>query len=109
MPAHSQTPLTQAMPSAILADISTAHSGIPIGHFPLPVAQTTSNFVESTRFTTLEGMVNQLATNMATNMAELMAIAQRSESGIIELYFDFGAQATCRSKSGHSSDLCYGL
>ncbi|XP_031394306.1 extensin-like [Punica granatum] len=74
MPTHSQTPLTQAMLSAILVDISIAHSSVPIGHPPPPAAQKTSNFIESTRFTTLEGMVNQLATNMATNMIELMAM-----------------------------------
>ncbi|PKI78884.1 hypothetical protein CRG98_000745 [Punica granatum] len=36
--------------------------------------KTTSNLVDSARFTALEGMVNQLATNMATNMTELMAM-----------------------------------
>ncbi|PKI75096.1 hypothetical protein CRG98_004570 [Punica granatum] len=69
MPTHSQTPLTQAIPLPIPADISTAHSGVPIGH-PPPTAQTASNLVDSA----LEGMVNQLATNMATNMTELMAM-----------------------------------
>ncbi|PKI73411.1 hypothetical protein CRG98_006181 [Punica granatum] len=73
MPAHSQTPLTQAIPLPIPADISTAHSGVPIGH-PPPTAQTASNLVDSVRFTALERMVNQLATNMATNMIELMAM-----------------------------------
>ncbi|PKI61734.1 hypothetical protein CRG98_017846 [Punica granatum] len=74
MPTHSQTPLTQAMPPPIPADISTAHSGVPIGHPPPPTAQTTSNLVDSARFTALEGMVNQLATNMATNMTELITM-----------------------------------
>ncbi|PKI67543.1 hypothetical protein CRG98_012127 [Punica granatum] len=73
MPTHSQTPLTQVISPPILADISTAHSGVPIGH-PPPTAQTASNLVESARFTALEGMVNHLATNMATNMTELMAM-----------------------------------
>ncbi|PKI73237.1 hypothetical protein CRG98_006372 [Punica granatum] len=73
MPAHSQTPLTQVISPPIPADISTAHSGVPIGHLP-PTAQTASNLVDSARFTALEGMVNQLATNMATNMTELIAM-----------------------------------
>ncbi|OWM64675.1 hypothetical protein CDL15_Pgr013833 [Punica granatum] len=73
MPTHSQTPLTQVISPPIPADISTVHSGIPIGHPPL-TTQTASNLVESTHFTALEGMVNQLATNMATNMTELMAM-----------------------------------
>ncbi|PKI75194.1 hypothetical protein CRG98_004418 [Punica granatum] len=34
----------------------------------------TFNLVDSTHFTVLEGMVNQLATNMATNMTELMTM-----------------------------------
>ncbi|PKI42625.1 hypothetical protein CRG98_036988 [Punica granatum] len=70
---HSQTPLTQVISPPIPADISTAHSGVPIGH-PPPTAQTASNLVDSARFTALEGMVNQLATNMPTNMTELMAM-----------------------------------
>ncbi|XP_031402596.1 extensin-like [Punica granatum] len=70
---HSQTPLTQVISPPMPADISTAHSGIPIGH-PPPTAQTASNLVESARFTALEGMVNHLAANMATNMTELMAM-----------------------------------
>ncbi|XP_031387180.1 max-binding protein MNT-like [Punica granatum] len=73
IPTHSQTQLTQVISPPILADISTAHSGIPIGH-PPPTAQTASNLVESARFTTLERTVNQLAINMATNMTELMAM-----------------------------------
>ncbi|PKI72103.1 hypothetical protein CRG98_007490 [Punica granatum] len=73
MPTHSQTPLTQVISPPILAEISTSHSGVPIGHHPL-TAQTASNLVDSARFTALEGMVNQLATNMATNMTELMAM-----------------------------------
>ncbi|XP_031393591.1 proline-rich protein 36-like [Punica granatum] len=70
---HSQRPLTQAIPFPIPTDISTAHSSVSIGH-PPPTAQTVSNLVDSVRFTALEGMVNQLATNMATNMTELMAM-----------------------------------
>ncbi|PKI59463.1 hypothetical protein CRG98_020153 [Punica granatum] len=70
---HSQTPLTQVTSPPIPADISTAHSGVPIGHSP-PTAQTASNLVNPARFTALEGMVNHLATNMATNMTELMAM-----------------------------------
>ncbi|PKI42443.1 hypothetical protein CRG98_037174 [Punica granatum] len=73
MPTHSQTPLTQAIPLPIPTDISTAHSGVPSGH-PSPTAQTASNLVDSAHFTALEGMVNQLVTNMATNMTELMAM-----------------------------------
>ncbi|XP_031374105.1 extensin-like [Punica granatum] len=72
-PIHSQTPLTQVTSPVMPTDISTAHSGILIGH-PPPTAQTASNLVESARFTALEGMVNHLAANMATNMTELMAI-----------------------------------
>ncbi|PKI50398.1 hypothetical protein CRG98_029226 [Punica granatum] len=49
------------------------HSGVPIGH-PPPTAQTTSKFDNPARFTALEGMVNHLATNMATNMTELMVM-----------------------------------
>ncbi|PKI39939.1 hypothetical protein CRG98_039669, partial [Punica granatum] len=72
-PTHFQTPQTQVISPPIPADISTAHPGIPIGH-PPPTAQTASNLVNPTRFTALEGMVNHLATNMATNMTELMAM-----------------------------------
>ncbi|OWM63034.1 hypothetical protein CDL15_Pgr026208 [Punica granatum] len=72
-PIHSQTPLTQVISSPIPADISTAHSGIPIEH-PPPTAQTASNFVNPAHFMALEGMVNHLATNMATNMMEFMAM-----------------------------------
>ncbi|PKI59736.1 hypothetical protein CRG98_019912 [Punica granatum] len=88
IPTYSQTPLTQAMRPPIPADISTAHSGVLIRHTPPLVAQTTSNLVDSTRFTVLEGMVNQLATNMATNMTELMAILReqnRSSSSFTPL------------------------
>ncbi|PKI50776.1 hypothetical protein CRG98_028830 [Punica granatum] len=72
---HSQTPLTQAISSPILADVSTAHSGVRIRHSP-PTAQTASNFLDPARFTALEGMVNHLATNMTTNMTELMAMVR---------------------------------
>ncbi|PKI65010.1 hypothetical protein CRG98_014595 [Punica granatum] len=51
--------------------ISTAYSGVPFGHPPPLTAQTTSNFIDSSRFTVLEGMVNQLATNMTELMAML--------------------------------------
>ncbi|PKI75858.1 hypothetical protein CRG98_003773 [Punica granatum] len=74
MPTHSQTPLTQAILLPIPAEISTTHSGVPITHPPPPMAQTALNLVDSARFTVLEGMVNQLVTNMATNMTELMAM-----------------------------------
>ncbi|OWM75350.1 hypothetical protein CDL15_Pgr021066 [Punica granatum] len=73
MSTRSQTPLMQVISPPILADISTAHSGVPIGH-PPPTAQMASNLVDSACFTALEGMVNQLGTNMATNMTELMAM-----------------------------------
>ncbi|PKI67580.1 hypothetical protein CRG98_012003 [Punica granatum] len=73
MPTYSQAPLTQVISSPIPADISTAHLGVPIGH-PPPIAQTASNLMDPARFTALEGMVNQLATNMATDMTELMAM-----------------------------------
>ncbi|XP_031398525.1 extensin-like [Punica granatum] len=72
-PTHSQTPLTQITSPIIPTDIFTAHSGVPIGH-PPPTAQTTSKFDNPARFTALEGMVNHLATNMATNMTELMVM-----------------------------------
>ncbi|OWM72695.1 hypothetical protein CDL15_Pgr009152 [Punica granatum] len=72
-PRHSQTPLTQVISPPIPADISTAHSGVPIGH-PPPTAQTASNFVNPAHLMALEGMVNHLATNMATIMTELMAM-----------------------------------
>ncbi|PKI11375.1 hypothetical protein CRG98_049541, partial [Punica granatum] len=72
-PTYSQTPLTQVTSPLIPTDISTAHSGIPIGHSP-STAQTAFNFVNPARFTSLEGMVNYLAANMATNMTELMAM-----------------------------------
>ncbi|PKI73223.1 hypothetical protein CRG98_006358 [Punica granatum] len=40
----------------------------------LPTTQMASILVDSASFTALEGMVNQLATSMATNMTELMAM-----------------------------------
>ncbi|PKI49029.1 hypothetical protein CRG98_030616 [Punica granatum] len=49
------------------------YARILVGH-PPPIAQTASNLVDFARFTALQGMVNQLATNMATNMTEFMAM-----------------------------------
>ncbi|PKI51080.1 hypothetical protein CRG98_028509 [Punica granatum] len=82
MPTHSQTPLTQVIPPPILTGISTAHSGIPMEHPPPSTAQTASNFVDSTQFTALEGMVNQLATNM-TELVAMIRDQNRASSSFI--------------------------
>ncbi|OWM76457.1 hypothetical protein CDL15_Pgr016732 [Punica granatum] len=74
MPALSQTPPMQAIPPPTPVAVSMAYSGAPLVHFPPPTAQTSSNFIDLVRFMALEGMVNQLAANRNTNMAELMAM-----------------------------------
>ncbi|PKI55413.1 hypothetical protein CRG98_024186 [Punica granatum] len=63
--------ITTGVPS--IFDSCMSKDGVPIGH-PPPTAQTASNFVNLAHFTALEGMVNHLATNVATNMTELMAM-----------------------------------
>ncbi|PKI56099.1 hypothetical protein CRG98_023513 [Punica granatum] len=70
MPAHSLPQDTHVMspPAA-----SMAYSSALPTHLPSP-AQAPSNVVDPVRFTTLKGMVNQLAANMNTNMTELMAM-----------------------------------
>ncbi|PKI40723.1 hypothetical protein CRG98_038886 [Punica granatum] len=69
MPAQSLPEDTRVMSSPA----STAYSGALPTHFP-SLAQASSNVVDPVRFAALEGMVNQLATNMNTNMTELMAM-----------------------------------
>ncbi|PKI61737.1 hypothetical protein CRG98_017849 [Punica granatum] len=72
---YSQLSTTHAPPPPpISAGAPTAYSGAPLVHLPPPTTRTTSNFGDSARIIALESMVNQLATNMATNMTELMAL-----------------------------------
>ncbi|PKI70881.1 hypothetical protein CRG98_008772 [Punica granatum] len=70
MPPHSLPQGAHVIPLPVA---STAYSGAPSTHL-LPPAQALSNAIDPVRFTALEGMVNQLAANMNTNMAELMAM-----------------------------------
>ncbi|OWM71031.1 hypothetical protein CDL15_Pgr002671 [Punica granatum] len=63
--AHSQPSVMHAPPPQTPVDIP------PV--LPLTV-QSSSNSCDSARIVALEGMVNQLAANMATNMSELMAL-----------------------------------
>ncbi|OWM84380.1 hypothetical protein CDL15_Pgr017484 [Punica granatum] len=70
MPAHSPPQGTHVIPPPAA---STTYSGAPPMNLP-PPAQTPSNAIDPMRFTAHEGMVNQLAANMNTNMAELMAM-----------------------------------
>ncbi|PKI56694.1 hypothetical protein CRG98_022910 [Punica granatum] len=74
MPAHSPLPGTHVLPPPIPAIVLVAYSGAPSVHLPHPTAQTPSNFIDPLRFTALEGMVNQLAANINTNMAELIGM-----------------------------------
>ncbi|PKI77647.1 hypothetical protein CRG98_001985 [Punica granatum] len=74
MPAHSPSPSTHVIPPPIPAVVSVAYSGAPSAHLPPLAAQTPTNFIDPLCFTALEGMVNQLAANMNTNMAELMGM-----------------------------------
>ncbi|XP_031394349.1 uncharacterized protein LOC116205818 [Punica granatum] len=63
--AHSQPLVTHAPPP---------QTPVVIPPVPPPIASASSNSGDSARITTLEGIVNQLAANMATNMTELMAL-----------------------------------
>ncbi|OWM72740.1 hypothetical protein CDL15_Pgr024792 [Punica granatum] len=70
MPPHSPPQCGHIIPPPVA---STAYSDAPSTHLP-PPAQAPSNAIDPVNFTALEGMVNQLAANMNTNMAELMAM-----------------------------------
>ncbi|XP_031378342.1 WAS/WASL-interacting protein family member 3-like [Punica granatum] len=70
MSVHSSPQDTHVMPPPAA---TTAYSGALPTHLP-PSAQTPSNAIDPMRFTTLEGMVNQLDANMNTNMTELMTM-----------------------------------
>ncbi|PKI66883.1 hypothetical protein CRG98_012749 [Punica granatum] len=72
-PAHSPSQGTHVIPPATPTTAAT-YLGAPSMPFPPPTVQTASNVIDPVRFTALEGMVNQLAANMNTNMAELITM-----------------------------------
>ncbi|PKI65801.1 hypothetical protein CRG98_013806 [Punica granatum] len=81
-PALSQPPPTHAPPPPTLAGMLPTYSGAPPVHLQPPTSsgaplartsQTSSASDDQTRIATLEGTVNQ----MATNMAELLALLRR--------------------------------
>ncbi|XP_031378337.1 pollen-specific leucine-rich repeat extensin-like protein 2 [Punica granatum] len=81
-PALSQPPPTHAPPPPTLAGMLPTYSGAPLVHLQPPTSsgaplartsQTSSASDDQTRIATLEGTVNQ----MATNMAELLALLRR--------------------------------
>ncbi|OWM68078.1 hypothetical protein CDL15_Pgr020735 [Punica granatum] len=72
MPAPSPPQGTHALPPPVPI-ASAANAGTLPAQLPFP-AQAPSNVIDPVRFTALEGMVNQLAANMNTNMAELMSM-----------------------------------
>ncbi|OWM89131.1 hypothetical protein CDL15_Pgr026294 [Punica granatum] len=72
MSTHSPLQGTHTLPPPAPVT-SAAYAGTLPAQLPLP-AQAPSNVIDPVRFTALEGMVNQLAANMNTNMAELMTM-----------------------------------
>ncbi|PKI58581.1 hypothetical protein CRG98_021044 [Punica granatum] len=71
--AHHGAPSTHLLPPAS-SGTPPAYSGAPLPRVPPLAVQVPSIPDDNARIAALEGTVNQLAANMATNMAELMAL-----------------------------------
>ncbi|OWM72768.1 hypothetical protein CDL15_Pgr024820 [Punica granatum] len=71
--AHHGAPSTHLPPPAS-SGTPPAYSGAPLPRVPPPAVQVPSIPDDNARIAALEGTVNQLAANMATNMAEFMAL-----------------------------------
>ncbi|PKI66118.1 pollen-specific leucine-rich repeat extensin-like protein 3 [Punica granatum] len=71
--AYQGAPSTHLPPPASSATPPT-YSGAPLPQAPPPIVQASSASDDRVRIALLESTINQLAANMATNMAELMAL-----------------------------------
>ncbi|PKI75836.1 hypothetical protein CRG98_003751 [Punica granatum] len=105
VPAHSQPPLTHAPPPPTPAGVPPTYLGPPSIYLPPPtspgaplprVSPTSSTSDDHARIAALEGIVNQLAANMTTNMANCLPYSgdRTVHHRAPHLFLDKGQQST---------------